>query len=273
MYFEYKTNCISFMLMELINKNIRYLREKQGWTQKELAAKLDISKAMVGAYEEFRSIPLIPVAVKIADLFQLDLDTLIKVDLSKETANKSVKEKFQRGKNVLAITVDKNGNEQVDLVTQKASAGYLSGYQDAEYMQELPKISLPFLTQRGTYRAFEITGDSMLPVQPGSIVLAEYVDDLKKIKSGECYIVLTRDEGISYKRVYNFLEESEKLLLVSDNMNYAPYTIDALDVMEVWKMKRMIVTEPVRKNAAHDRSIVAEAMMKIYQELAGLKRV
>jgi len=258
------------MLMELINKNIRFLREKQGWTQKELAAKLDISKAMIGAYEEFRSIPLIPVAVKIAELFQLDLDSLVKTDLSKETTAKNTKDKFQRGKNVLAITVDNKGNEQVDLVTQKASAGYLSGYQDTEYMQELPKISLPFLTQRATYRAFEITGDSMLPVQSGSIVLAEYVDDLKKIKSGDCYIVLTRDEGISYKRLYSFLEESEKLLLVSDNISYNPYMVGMSDIMEVWKMKRMIVTEPVNKNAGRDKNLIADAMIKIYRELPDL---
>ncbi len=260
------------MLMELINKNIRFLREKQGWTQKELAAKLDISKAMIGAYEEFRSIPLIPVAVKIAELFQLDLDSLVKTDLSKESAAKNTKDKFQRGKNVLAITVDNKGNEQVDLVTQKASAGYLSGYQDTEYMQELPKISLPFLTQRATYRAFEITGDSMLPVQPGSIVLAEYVDDLKKIKNGDCYIVLTRDEGISYKRVYNFLEESEKLLLVSDNISYNPYMVGMSDIMEVWKMKRMIVAEQPRKNLDKEISLMADAMIKIYRELPDLMR-
>lgn len=256
------------MVVETINKNIRFLREQQNWTQKELAARLEISKAMVGAYEEFRSIPLIPVAVKIAELFQVDLDTLIKTDLSKQQPGKVQQEKFQRGKNVLAITVDKKGNEQVDLVTQKASAGYLAGYQDAEYIQDLPKISFPFLTQRGTYRAFEITGDSMLPVLPGSIVLAEYVDNLKKIKSGECCVVLTRDEGITYKRVYSFLEESEKLLLVSDNMNYAPYTVDALDVMEVWKMKRMIITEPVQKITDRDNNIIADAMLKIYRELA-----
>ncbi|HMP98245.1 MAG TPA: LexA family transcriptional regulator [Cyclobacteriaceae bacterium] len=255
--------------MEIINKNIRFLREQQGWTQKELAAKLDISKAMVGAYEEFRSIPLIPVAVKIAELFQLDLDTLVKTDLSKQDPAKANKEKFQRGKNVLAITVDRKGNEQVDLVTQKASAGYLTGYQDTEYIQDLPKISLPFLTQRGTYRAFEITGDSMLPLQPGSIVLAEYVDDLNKIKDGACYVILTRDEGISYKRVYNFLAASEKLLLVSDNISYAPYTVDAIDVIEVWKMKRLIVNEVSSKQNEKDKQagLMAEAMMRVYKEL------
>ena len=74
-------------MVELINKNIRFLREREGWTQKELAARLGIKKSMVGAYEEFRSIPLLKTTVKIADLFRMDLDELIRTDLEKLDKN------------------------------------------------------------------------------------------------------------------------------------------------------------------------------------------
>lgn len=70
--------------MELINKNIRFLREKEGWTQKQLADKLGIKKSMVGAYEEFRSVPLLKTSVRIADLFKVDLNVLIREDLDRK---------------------------------------------------------------------------------------------------------------------------------------------------------------------------------------------
>lgn len=72
--------------MENINKNIRFLREREGWTQQELADKLGVKKSMVGAYEEFRVVPRLPTSVKIADLFMIDLNLLIREDLSKKVA-------------------------------------------------------------------------------------------------------------------------------------------------------------------------------------------
>src|SRR5690606_38332737 len=82
---------------------------------------------------------------------------------------------------VLSITVDGDDKENIELVPIKASAGYLNGYADPEYIAELPKFSLPMFRQ-GTYRAFEIKGDSMLPLQSGSVVIAEYVENWSEIK-------------------------------------------------------------------------------------------
>ena len=120
---------------------------------------------------------------------------------------------------VLAITVDSNNKENVELVSHKASAGYLSGYQDTEFVKDLPKISMPVLPKNKTYRAFEIQGDSMLPVQPGSIIFGEYVENIGSVKNGKLYILVTKQDGIVFKRVFNFTKDEGKLLLVSDNRN------------------------------------------------------
>ena len=50
----------------------------------------------------------------------------------------------------------------IPLVNQFAYAGYLDGYTDASYMEQLPKI--PFIVDKeghGNYIAFEVKGDSM----------------------------------------------------------------------------------------------------------------
>jgi transcriptional regulator with XRE-family HTH domain len=219
--------------MEFFNKNIRYLREQSGWTQKELAARVDVKVPVIGAYEEFRSIPPIPMAVKIADVFNVDLDTLVRKDLGKDVKRKSNRDKFLRGRDVLAITVDSQNKENVELVPYKASAGYLSSYSDPDYIKDLPKIQIPSLSKSSTFRGFEIKGDSMLPVKTGDVLIGKYVEDLEKIKNSKTYIIVSKNEGIVYKRVFNFLSKNQ-LLLISDNRVYDPYVMDASDVLEIW---------------------------------------
>jgi hypothetical protein len=140
---------------------------------------------------------------------------------------------------VLSITVDGADRENIELVRQKAAAGYLNGYADPEFIEELPRFQLPFLPQ-GTYRAFEITGDSMLPLVPGTIVVGEYVENWEVLKDGHCYVLVTNSEGVVYKRVYNKLDEGKVLSLHSDNPSYPAYSVKIADVVEVWKAKAYI---------------------------------
>lgn len=217
--------------MEKISANIRYLRSQEGWTQKELAARLDVKPQVIGSYEENRAIPPLPVIIKLADLFRMDISSLVRLDLSKGKSPK--KESLLRGKEVLAITVDIKGKENIEFVSEKASAGYASGYSDAEYIRDLPKMHIPNLPKSATYRAFEIKGDSMLPVRSGDIIIGKYLEDLSTITNGKTYIIVTKNDGVVYKRVFHKLVK-DKLLLISDNRIYQPYVIELRDVLEVW---------------------------------------
>ncbi len=222
--------------METVNRNLRFLRTKEGLTQREFAERLGLKQATLGAYEEGRATPPLNCLTDVSRAFKISLDNLINADLS-SLPEKSWRVSGKPRREVLAITVDAHNKENVELVTQKASAGYLSGFQDPEFVKELPKISMPVLPKNRTYRAFEIQGDSMLPVQPGSIIFAEYVDDVSAIKNGKLYVLVTRNDGIVFKRVFNFAGEEKKLLLVSDNRLYEPYGVDIADILEVWAAK------------------------------------
>jgi len=222
--------------MALINKNLKFLRTELGLTQKQLAEKLGLKQAAIGAYEEERSTPPLVSLLDIAKIFKVNLDMLVNHDLSR-VPEKDRKGASSRGKEVLAITVDSNNKENVELVTQKASAGYLSGYQDLEFVKDLPKISMPVLPKNRTYRAFEIQGDSMLPIQPGSIIFGEYLEAISLVKNGKLYILVTKQDGIVFKRIFNFADDESKVLLVSDNRLYEPYSINADEVLEIWTAK------------------------------------
>jgi transcriptional regulator with XRE-family HTH domain len=256
--------------MNTVHKNLKFLRTRAGWTQKQLAEKIGLKQPVIGAYEEERAMPPLNCLLDISDLFKVSMDALTRKDLSKlpEKEWKTASPK----KEVLAITVDKDDNENIELVSQKASAGYLNGYQDVEYIIDLPKIGLPVLPRNVTYRAFEIKGDSMLPVPSGAIVFGEYVENLSAIKNGKLYIVVSRQEGIVFKRVFNFSDTKDKLLLVSDNRQYEPYTIHAEDVLEVWAVKAYFSTQfPDVEAGTLSADHLALSVVKLQEEVSRLK--
>ena len=222
--------------MSNISANLKYLRKKKGLTQQQFADAIGIKRSLVGAYEEDRAEPKYELLNKIATFYEFSMDEFIN-----EEINDKWKPKLKsQGTNlrVLSISVDKDDNENIELVPVKASAGYLNGFSDPEYIRELPKFQLPLPSlKQGTFRAFEITGDSMLPIQPGSIIVGEYLDNWNDVKTGETYVIISRNEGVVYKRAGNRFKENKELKLISDNKVYDPYQIAAEDILEIWKAK------------------------------------
>lgn len=259
--------------MTKVNKNLKFLRTRQGWTQKQLAEKLGLKQSNIGAYEEERATPPLASLLELTRIFNVDLEAFINKDLSREP-EKRTKTVIGKGKEVLAITVDSNNKENIELVLQKASAGYLSGYQDPEFVKDLPKISMPVLPKNRTYRAFEIQGDSMLPVLPGSIIFGEYQDGISAVKNGKPYVLVTNHDGIVFKRVFNFSDKDGKLLLVSDNRSYEPYTVDANEVLEVWAAKAFFSNEFPDAEATSGVSMdqLASTVLSLQEEIRKLKK-
>ncbi len=263
--------------MKKISANIRFLRKKNNLTQQEFADAIGVKRSMIGAYEEDRASPKMDNMKQIANYFGISVDELVSERITdKWLADREMrleKEKEIKAGNlrVLSITVDKDDNENIELVPVKASAGYINGYSDPEFVKELPKFHLPML-QGGTFRAFEIKGDSMLPIQPGSIVVGEYIDDWKGIKSNETYIVVSKNDGIVYKRVVNKLKEQKSLVLKSDNKTYEPYPISVDDVMEVWKAKAYISMSFPEPEQDMSISQLTSIMMEMQKKINNLEK-
>jgi len=223
--------------MSIISSNIKFLRKKRGLTQQSFADQVGIKRSLVGAYEEERAEPKYELLKVIASFFDVSIDDFIK---------QKIDDKWQPAPKgnlrILSISVDKDDNENIELVPLKASAGYLNGYADPEYVAQLPKFYLPMFKQ-GTYRAFEIKGDSMLPLVSGTIIIGEYVENWADVKGGETYVIISKSDGVVYKRVGSKFRENKKLKLISDNPVFEPYEINAEDVLEIWKAKGYISTQ------------------------------
>jgi len=222
--------------MAIISKNIKFLRKKRGLTQQEFADQVGIKRSLVGAYEEERAEPKYELLKIIASFFDISIDDFI---------NETITDKWQptpKGNlRILSISVDKEDNENIELVPVKASAGYLNGYADPEYVAKLPKFYLPMFNQ-GTYRAFEIKGDSMLPLVSGTIIIGEYLENWADVKVNDTYVIISKSDGVVYKRLGSKFKADKKLKLVSDNPVYEPYEINGEDILEIWKAKAYIST-------------------------------
>ncbi|NEM98975.1 XRE family transcriptional regulator [Pontibacter burrus] len=252
----------------MVTSNIRYLRKKAGYTQAQLAEKLDIKRSLVGAYEEGRAEPKLSTLVNIAKHFHITLDELITVDLSSNTATGNATTGKMR---VLAITVDQDDKENIELVPLKASAGYLNGYADPEFIEELPRFRLPMLGNSGTFRAFEISGDSMLPITSGTVIVGRYVDDWKTIKDGTPCIIISRKEGVVFKRIYNKLQDGAVLRLHSDNPVYSPYELHVDDIQEIWEAKSYISSTFPIADLSLDK--LSSIVLDLQKEMQKLKKV
>jgi transcriptional regulator with XRE-family HTH domain len=247
--------------VHLVSSNIKYLRKQKGWTQQDLADQLEVKRPLIGSYEEGRADPRLNTLLRISELFEVSADELLSLDLS---TNKSIKKKPAK---ILAITVDMEDRENIELVPQKAAAGYTNGYADTEYIQELPKFRLPMLPSNGTYRAFEISGDSMLPLLPGTIIIGQYVEQVEDIRNGQTYIIVSKQEGVVYKRVFNYVAEKGLLFLVSDNTVYSPYEIPADSVMEIWEAKAFISMQFPEGNSRNKSRLSMEELTQMVLDI------
>jgi len=226
--------------MIIFSKNIRLLRGLKKLSQEALAEELKVSRSRIGSYEENRSSPTLEFLISFSDYFKVPIDILLRNDLTKAKDASFIEIGNQRV--LFPISVDEDNNNLIEIIPTKASAGYLSGYDDPEYIEQLQKIKLPFLPT-GKHRAFPIKGDSMLPMKDGAFVIGKFIEDRNDIKSGRTYVLLTINDGMVYKRVYNQIQEDDTLKLVSDNPTYDPYEILIDDVMEIWEFTCSINTQ------------------------------
>lgn len=246
--------------MSIANKNLKYLRKLRGWTQEEFAQKLRIKRSLLGAYEEERAEPRLDVLEVVADMFKLTLDDLLRKDVSDNKTNYLAKRRAQKMS---------SGRSDIPFVPFKAAAGYLNGYADPEFIDELNTFTLPMMSG-GDYRAFEIVGDSMMPTPSGSIIVGERVQDLEDVKTNQTYIVVSRTDGIVYKRMLKNNRQKNKFTLVSDNPTYQPYSVNAEDILEVWQAQ-MIITK-ANTQQRWDVNQLASLVNNLQQQVSVLKK-
>ena len=219
--------------MSKFSENVRYLRNKRAISQEAFAEELQLTRSKVAAYEEARAEPNIHTLIGYSEYFRLPVDALIKTNLTKGREDTFID--IGNNRVLFPILINEDNEDVIELISKEASAGYLQGYSDTEYIANLPIMNLNFLPT-GKYRAFPIKGDSMYPwVKDGDFVVAKYMDDPKTVRNNNCYIILTKENGLVYKRIMTDRLEDDFLTLSSDNKQYHPYDLHTSEVLEIWE--------------------------------------
>ena len=143
---------------------------------------------------------------------------------------------------VLVVTVDREGEDNTELVPVSAQAGYALQHTEAVFVRDLPKFRLPRF-ERGKFRAFEVAGDYMVPtLNHLDIVVCSYVDNWRLLVPDDIYVVVTT-ESIMLKRIRKRItSQTDEVLLFSDNPHRRPYPLDASDITELWRVRGYLST-------------------------------
>ena len=248
------------MSQSFAGQNLKYLRKLKGFTQEEFAMKLQIKRSLLGAYEEERAEPRIDVLELVSDHFKISLDDLLRKDLSDAKGDYLSKRRVQ-----------KLGSEAnlIHFVPMKAAAGYLAGYADEEFIDELNTFTLPMMGS-GQYRAFEIIGESMLPTPSGSIIVGQKINGLDDLKQNAAYIVVSRSEGIVYKRLSRNSRSKNKITLTSDNQAYQPYDMNVDEILELWQAQTVITK--VTPQQRWDVGQLASLVSNLQDQVSSMKK-
>jgi transcriptional regulator with XRE-family HTH domain len=249
--------------------NIKFLRKRRGRTQDDVAVALNLKRSTLSGYENGVAQPGIDILVSFSRYFNLSIDTMLKINIPELSESQLGElergyDAYIKGSNlrVLATTINSDNLENIELVPEKAKAGYATGYADPEFIGELPRFRLPFLSEKRKYRTFQLKGDSMLPIPEGSWVTGEFVQDWHEIISGKAYVIFTINDGIVFKVVENNLSNDGKLILYSLNPVYEPYEVHISEVKEIWKFVHFISSELPDPVLPEKQLIQAVAAMK-----------
>jgi transcriptional regulator with XRE-family HTH domain len=251
--------------MSLFSDNIRSLRAKRKISQEKVAESLLITRGRYAKYEDGTSEAPYEILKKIAHYYQISIDLLLSVDVRKIPMDDLLK--LENNRLLLPITVDAAGNDFVEIVTQKAKAGYLNGYGDPEYIESLQQISLPFLGP-GKHRGFPVEGDSMPPHEDGSIIIGRYVERLGEVLDGKTYILITKNEGMVYKRLNK--NKKNALVLESDNHFYPNYEVKASDILEIWEYECNIGRTDKKQEVSETQSM-KELLLELKRDVMEIK--
>lgn len=140
---------------------------------------------------------------------------------------------------------------------------YLANYTKTEYIKTLATFSMPFVNSEKS-RAFEMGSD--FPLQ-NSIVIGNAIDHWTNILDGKFYILITPQQGVIYRRVYNQIKVKGTLLLSSDDSSIPSFEISLKSIAEIWEVSAFMSKELPEPRISLERakSLIEELSLELNQ--------
>jgi transcriptional regulator with XRE-family HTH domain len=236
-----------------LGNRIKSLRLDKKLSQEEFGDSIGLTRSSISQIESGQTYPSLDVIDKIVKNYLTSWDVLV--------GGKPQEPEDSTLNRVVITTADDRGADNISLVPVKAQAGYLLGAQQPEYIERLPSFRLPSLGN-GTFRAFEVSGYSMLADRtgffPGDIVIGEYVERLQDIRDGFVYVLINdalEVDNIVLKRCLNYLDKGGLIICKSDNKDpqYPTFPLPAQNIKEIWKFRMRITRQAPEPSLLYER--------------------
>ena len=108
----------------------------------------------------------------------------------------------------------------------------------------------------------------MPPHKSGFYIVGRYIETLGEVRDGKTYILLTKNEGIVYKRLNK--NGKNALMLHSDNAYYKSYEVKASEILEIWEFACSLATEEFTPDDLNPESL-KDVLMDLRREVREVK--
>ncbi len=205
----------------MFDKNLKYLREKHGLEQIDLAHQLGRKSASsISEWESGHYTPKIKVLSELASIFNVDIDDMMNRDLSIQPTN----------------VVDVKETELIPLMGNIACGDPIISDINIEDYISFPRELMP---SSGRVFFVKAHGDSMSPlIKQESLVM---IRKQSIVENGEIAAVLLNDNTeVTLKR---FRKEKDVVLLESINENYSTYIVSKEETILVLGKAIKVINE------------------------------
>lgn len=204
--------------MKKLNDKIRSLRREHGYTQEDVAYKLNMSTSAYGYYEQGKTTPPLAKLKMISKIYDISISEL--TGEPKDTLE------------FIAQSVSVHTYPYIDNYVSAGSPTTISG------MENLPKIQVPDeLTGNyaGSKNLFflKVNGESMNKIIPNDSVIGIIgYDTIYDLKNGDIVVYATQDGEYAVKYFYR---DGNKLIFrpASTNPNYYDTIFDTKDNIKI----------------------------------------
>lgn len=225
-----------------IYDRIKQMADKKGISMYTLSQETGISQATFSRLKSGNTEKLNRKNIKLlSEYFKVSMDWLV-------TGNEEevVEKKVEVREPIISALPIEQGVVNIPLVNQYAYAGYLDGYADITYLEQLPRV--PFIVDhegRGNYLAFEVKGDSMDDGTQESYVDGDrlYCREVQrhlwaqyKLHLRHWDFVIVHVDGILLKRIIDHDVENHTITIHSLNPMYADKVIDLAEVIQIFNV-------------------------------------
>ncbi|MEP2970271.1 LexA family transcriptional regulator [Nonlabens ulvanivorans] len=170
------------------------------------------------------------------------------------------------------ISMDTSDRENMIMVPIKASAGYATNVLDTDWYQDLPAFSIPLPQYKeGSFRAFQVRGDSMLPVlQPSEWVMGKAVESVRQANDNRIHVVVTADTVVVKKLRKS--EISDLVNLISLNRDYPVIEQSISEIKELWEVNSKLSFDLDVHEGEEAMISLKQGLDSLRDEIAQLKK-